>query len=64
MDKRILKTILVAMSMIITSLLVPVFGQWYKQQSGIDPMGFYFITFIGSFSVSVMSILKIWGEIK
>jgi hypothetical protein len=26
---------------VIGSLLIPVFGQWYEQQTGIDPIAFY-----------------------
>lgn len=64
MDKRILKTILVAVSITASTLIVPVFGQWYRQQTGIDTTVFYIIAFISGFAISIFSLLKIWGEIK
>jgi hypothetical protein len=33
---------------VIGSLLIPVFGQWYQQQTGIDPIAFYIVGGIAS----------------
>jgi hypothetical protein len=61
MDKRILKTILVIFCVSITSLLIPIFGQWYEQQTGIMPIVFYAISIIGGFATCVIIIYNIWG---
>jgi len=34
---------------IIGSLMIPIFTQWYEQQTGITPIGFYFVYVMGSF---------------
>jgi uncharacterized membrane protein len=34
---------------IIGSLLIPIFTQWYEQQTGMTPIGFYFVYVMGSF---------------
>ncbi len=34
---------------IIGSLLIPIFTQWYEQQTGLTSIGFYFVYAIGSF---------------
>jgi hypothetical protein len=33
---------------IIGSLLIPIFTQWYEQQTGMTPIGFYFVYVISS----------------
>jgi uncharacterized membrane protein len=33
---------------IIGSLLIPIFTQWYEQQTGMIPIGFYFVYVMGS----------------
>ena len=40
---------------IVGSLLIPIFTQWYEQQTGLYPIGFYFVYVIGSF-MSIISI--------
>lgn len=40
---------------IVGSLLIPIFTQWYEQQTGITPIGFYFVYVFGSF-ISIMAI--------
>ena len=32
---------------LISALLVPIFTQWYEQQTGISPTGFYFALIMG-----------------
>ena len=34
---------------LISSLVVPIFTQWYESQTGVFPYGFYFILVIGGF---------------
>lgn len=34
---------------LISALLVPIFTQWYQQQTGINPIGFYMVLCIGGF---------------
>ena len=38
---------------IIATLLVPVFGQWYEQQTGINPVAFYTVSSL----IGVMNIM-------
>lgn len=63
MDSRIIKTALTIMAMSITALLIPVFGQWYSQQTGIDPIGFYMLSVLGGCVLAGITIAKIWGGI-
>ena len=32
---------------LISALLVPILTQWYEQQTGVRPVGFYFVLIIG-----------------
>lgn len=34
---------------LISALLVPIFTQWYEEQTGIWPSGFYVILIVGGF---------------
>jgi hypothetical protein len=40
---------------IVGSLLIPIFTQWYEQQTGMNPIGFYFVYVLGSF-ISIVAI--------
>ena len=42
---------------LISALLVPIFTQWYEQQTGIWPGGFYLVLFIGGF-ISYMAVFS------
>lgn len=64
MDKRILKTFAVIFLCTISALIIPVFGQWYYQQTGIMPVGFYAVAGFGGLIGAILSLLRIWGEIK
>jgi hypothetical protein len=64
MDKRIIKTMLVIFGAGLMTLITPIIGMWYEKQTGIMPVGFYAVLGIGGLVVVLMSILKIWGEIK
>lgn len=64
MDKRIIKTALVIFGSAMMTLITPIIGIWYEKQTGIMPVGFYAVLGLGGLVVVLMSILKIWGEIK
>ena len=64
MDKRIIKTAFVVLTAILTTALMPIFAQWYHQKTGIYPIGVFFVAGFGGFGITILSILKIWGEIK
>lgn len=49
------KLIIAFIISILGSLIIPVFTQWYTQQTGIAPIGFYIVYVLGSF-VSIFSI--------
>ena len=34
---------------LVSALLVPIFTQWYEQQTGIFPIGFYIVLVVGGF---------------
>ncbi len=42
---------------LISALLVPIFTQWYEQQTGIWPDGFYLVLFIGGV-ISYMAVFS------
>jgi hypothetical protein len=46
--KKTTKLAIVFVISIIGSLLIPIFTQWYEQQTGMTPIGFYFVYGIGS----------------
>ena len=48
MNKMTKLAIALAIS-IIGSLMIPIFTQWYEQQTGMTPIGFYFVYVMGSF---------------
>jgi hypothetical protein len=64
MDKRILKTMLVLIISVISGLLMPIFGQWYKQKTGMEPVALYAVGGLGGLIITIISALKIWGEIE
>lgn len=59
---KIQKTTLLFLIALISSLIVPVIGKWYFQQTGIEPIGFYFICGFGGTAMVVMRLFSIWGE--
>ena len=64
MDKRIIKTALVFFIAAVWGLIIPIFGQWYQQKTGLDPIALWLVGSIGGIVITIMSVLKIWGEIK
>jgi hypothetical protein len=48
---KIQKTTLLFLIAIISSLIVPVIGKWYFQQTGIEPIMFYLICGLGGLAI-------------
>ena len=63
MNKRIIKTAAVIMILAIVSAILPLFAQWYKQQTGIYPIGTVIVSSIGGLIVTVLSIHAIWEDV-
>jgi hypothetical protein len=60
MNKKLLKSIAVILSASVTSLVIPVFGNWYKQQTGFDPIAFYAVAGFGGLGISIATLFIIW----
>lgn len=60
MKTKILKTILVVFGAMISALLIPIFGQWYEQQTGIMPIVFYAVSVLGGFATCAITVYNIW----
>jgi hypothetical protein len=58
--KKITQTFLVLLFSIIASLIVPIFGHWYYKHTGIEPIGFYFISGFGGIAFALFRIFQIW----
>jgi hypothetical protein len=56
------KTFLIILSMSISALITPLFGQWYQQQTGMIPFAFYGVSGIGFVIFGVISIINIWDK--
>jgi hypothetical protein len=56
------KTFLIILSMSISALITPLFGQWYQEQTGMIPFAFYLISGMGFIIFGVISIINIWSE--
>lgn len=63
-DFRILKTSLILFASMLVGLSFPIFGQWYEQQTGLIPISLYLIGGFGGFILTLITILKVWGQIK
>jgi hypothetical protein len=62
MNKKILKSIAVVLSAAVTSLVIPVFGQWYTQKTGFDPIAFYAVAGFGGMGISIATLVNIWDN--
>jgi hypothetical protein len=60
MNKKIMKTIMVFLSTTISSMMIPVIGQFYEQQTGIHPIGFYIICSMGGMGIAIVLLFNIW----
>ena len=49
------KLIIASLLALISSLIIPIFTQWYFQQTGMYPIGFWFIYILGGI-VSIIAI--------
>jgi len=64
MDRRILKTALSIFVAIIFGLLLPIFGQWYQQKTGMIPFSLNILGGFGGAAITFLNIAKIWGGIE
>jgi hypothetical protein len=53
MKKQTIKMLVVLTSSLLASLLIPVIGRWYEQQTGIYPIGFYILSGVVGFFVII-----------
>lgn len=49
------KLLIMFICTLISALVVPIFTQWYEEQTNITPMGFYFVLIVGGF-ISYMAV--------
>ena len=61
---RYLIAVLSTLSLTAESLLAPVFLQWYKQTTGIDPVSFYFVAMFLGFAQLFMVFALWWSAIS
>jgi hypothetical protein len=61
-NQKVFKTILVVFSATISSLIIPIFGQWYGQKTGIEPFFFYTISGFGGCGIVIASLFNIWDN--
>lgn len=59
---KIIKTIAVLFSALTGSLVVPVFGQWYFEKTGIFPIGFYLLSAFGGIGYIILMMVWIWNK--
>jgi hypothetical protein len=60
--KKSTKTFLIILSMSISALITPIFGQWYQEQTGMIPFAFYGISTMGFGIFGIISIINIWEK--
>ena len=61
---RYLLAVLATLSLTAESLLGPVFLQWYKQNTGVEPVIFYFVAMILGFAQIFMVFALWWSAIN
>jgi hypothetical protein len=61
-NKKVFKTILVVFSATISTLIMPIVGQWYSQKTGINPIGFYIVSTFGGIGIIAASLFNIWDN--
>lgn len=59
---KIQKTSILFLIAIASSLIGPVIGKWYFQQTGIEPITFYVICGLGGTAMITIGLFSIWGE--
>jgi hypothetical protein len=60
MNKKIVKTLIVFLGMLISSLLTPIIGQFYQQQTGIEPIAFYGVVVFVGLGIAAVTLFNIW----
>ncbi len=60
MSKKIFKTVIVFLVMLISSLVTPIIGQLYQQQTGIEPLAFYGVVIFGGIGIAVVTLFNVW----
>jgi len=59
---KVFKTMIICLTASLSSLFVPMFAQWYKQTTGIDPIAFYFISFFAGCTMVGVSLYNVWND--
>ena len=59
---KIQKTSILFLIAIVSSLIVPVIGKWYFQQTDIQPITFYLVCGFGGLSMVMIRLFSIWGD--
>jgi uncharacterized membrane protein len=59
MKKPKIKMLAVFTASLLASILIPVFGQWYEQQTGIFPIVFYILLVIFAIPVILITIVDV-----
>lgn len=62
MNNKIVKTLIVFVVMIISSLVTPIIAQLYQQQTGIEPIAFQGVVIFGSIGVSTLILFNLWDK--
>jgi hypothetical protein len=62
MNKKIVKTLIVFLGMLISSLLTPIIGQLYQQQTGIEPIAFYVLVVVWSGGITAVTLFNVWEK--
>jgi TRAP-type C4-dicarboxylate transport system permease small subunit len=61
-NQKVFKTILVVFSATISTLIMPIVGQWYSQKTGIEPYAFYMVSAFGGIGIVIASLFNIWDN--
>lgn len=56
--KKLTKIITMIIISLLSSLLTPIFGNWYQQTTGIDPIGFYIVSVLGAFAIWIYVVIN------
>ncbi len=62
MNKKIVKTLIVFLGMLISSLLTPIIGQLYQQQTGIEPIAFYVLVVVWCLGITAVTLFNVWEK--
>jgi hypothetical protein len=59
MEKQTIKMLAVFTGSLLASLLIPVFGQWYEQLTGICPIVFYVLSVIFAIAAIIITVVDV-----